>query len=324
VKSFIKEYLSFSKKERTGTFILLAIIFICISLPFVYPYFINRKIYDHTEFDKEIARLKIQQTDSVTYKNNKNKNFDENNYANYYEPSNKNYYAKPKGEVFYFDPNTASVSDWMRLGVNDRTIQTIKKYLSKGGHFYKPGDIGKIWGLHKNDVERLLPYVRIADDGSPNAGKGQSTFSKNNYPVYPPYKKPSPKIIDINISDTTAFISLPGIGSKLAQRIIAFRSKLGGFYSVDQIKETFGLPDSTFIKIKPQLIVSSSTIKKININTATLDEMKSHPYLRYNVANAIIQYRIQHGNFSTVEDIKKIMIITDDIFNKVSPYLTIS
>ncbi|MEJ7821464.1 MAG: helix-hairpin-helix domain-containing protein, partial [Chitinophagaceae bacterium] len=121
-----------------------------------------------------------------------------------------------------------------------------------------------------------------------------------------------------------AFISLPGIGSKLAQRIIAFRSKLGGFYSVDQIKETFGLPDSTFVKIKPQLSVSSSTIKKINLNTATLDEMRSHPYLRYNVANAIIQYRIQHGNFSTVAEIKKIMIITDDIFNKVSPYLTIS
>ncbi|MEJ7821465.1 MAG: hypothetical protein WKF85_04035, partial [Chitinophagaceae bacterium] len=80
MKSFIKEYLSFSKKDRTGTFILLSIIVICISLPFVYPYFINRKIYDHTEFDKEIARLKIQQTDSVPDKNNNNKNFDENNY----------------------------------------------------------------------------------------------------------------------------------------------------------------------------------------------------------------------------------------------------
>ncbi len=324
MKSFIKEYLTFSKKDRTGIFILLAIILICISLPFVYPYFINSKIYDYTEFDKEIARLKIQQTDSVRDKSNYNKNFDENNYTNYYEPSNKNYYAKPKGEVFYFDPNTASVSDWTRLGVKDRTIQTIKKYLSKGGHFYKPEDIGKIWGLHKNDVERLLPYVRIADAEYPNARKGQSTFSKNSYPDNSTYKKPSPHIIDINISDTTEFISLPGIGSKLAQRIIAFRSKLGGFYSVDQIKETFGLPDSTFVKIKPQLSVSSSTIKKINLNTATLDEMRSHPYLRYNVANAIIQYRIQHGNFSTVAEIKKIMIITDDIFNKVSPYLTIS
>jgi competence ComEA-like helix-hairpin-helix protein len=324
VKSFIKEYLTFSKKDRTGIFILLAIILICISLPFVYPYFINSKIYDYTEFDKEIARLKIQQTDSVRDKSNYNKNFDENNYTNYYEPSNKNYYAKPKGEVFYFDPNTASVSDWTRLGVKDRTIQTIKKYLSKGGHFYKPEDIGKIWGLHKNDVERLLPYVRIVDAESPNVGKRQSTSTKNSYPDYPSYKKPSPQIIDINISDTSAFISLPGIGSKLSQRIIAFRSKLGGFYSVDQIKETFGLPDSTFVKIKPQLSVSSSTIKKINLNTATLDEMRSHPYLRYNIANAIIQYRIQHGNFSTVAEIKKIMIITDDIFNKVSPYLTIS
>ncbi len=149
MKYFIKEYLTFSKKERTGTFILLAIILICILLPFVYPYFIKRKIYDHSAFDKDIARLKIQQSDTVSNKNYYNKNFDENNYTNYYAPSDKKYGANSKGELFYFDPNTASVSDWMRLGVKDRTVQTIQKYLSKGGSFldkisdYLPGEMGE-------------------------------------------------------------------------------------------------------------------------------------------------------------------------------------
>ena len=51
--------------------------------------------------------------------------------------------------------------------------------------------------------------------------------------------------------------------------------------------------------------------------------MKAHPYLRYNLANAIFQYKQQHGNFNSVEDIKKIMLVTEDAFNKVAPYLMV-
>ena len=322
-KQFLNEYLSFTKKERAGIFILVALIVICLLLPFFYPYFIHQKIYDHSQFDKEIAQLKIQEIDSASEKKYFNKNFDENNYTNYYEPSEKNFYTKPKAEVFYFDPNTASADDWRRLGVREKTAATILKYVSKGGHFYKPEDIAKIWGLHKEDVDRLLPYVKIENTKKEYANN-ESNF-KNNYPS-DSYrdKKYSPQTIDINVSDTTAFIALPGIGSKLAQRIIAFRDKLGGFYSVEQIKETYGLPDSTFIKIKPKLILTNPAVKQININTANLDEMRSHPYIRYAIANAILQYRTQHGNFSSIDNIKKIMIVTDDVFIKVSPYLTIN
>src|SRR5437868_25720 len=99
-RQFLSEYLSFTKKERTGIFILLALIIVCILLPFLYPYFIHQKTYDHSQFDKEISRLKIQQVDSTAAKKYSPKNFDENNYTNYYEPSEKNYYTKPKAEVF--------------------------------------------------------------------------------------------------------------------------------------------------------------------------------------------------------------------------------
>jgi len=323
-KRFLNEYLSFSKKERTGIFILVALIIVCLFMPFLYPYFIHQKTYDHRQFDKEISQLKIQQADSVTNKKYFAKNFDENNYNNYYEPSEKNYYTKAKAEVFHFDPNTATVDDWKRLGIREKTAETIQKYISKGGHFYKPEDISKIWGLHQDDIDRLLPYVKIENTKKEYANNESSNF-KNNYPSdnYRD-KKYSIQTIDINTSDTTAFISLPGIGSKLAQRIVTFRDRLGGFYSVDQIKETYGLPDSTFIKIKPRLVLATPSVKQININSANLDEMRSHPYIRYAIASAILQYRTQHGNFSSVDDIKKIMIVTDDVFTKVSPYLTIN
>jgi DNA uptake protein ComE-like DNA-binding protein len=71
------------------------------------------------------------------------------------------------------------------------------------------------------------------------------------------------------------------------------------------------------------LIIGSSHVKQININIASIDEMKTHPYLRYNLASAIFQYKQQHGNFNSVEEIKKIMLVTDDIFIKVAPYLTV-
>jgi competence ComEA-like helix-hairpin-helix protein len=127
----------------------------------------------------------------------------------------------------------------------------------------------------------------------------------------------------VNLADTFAFIALPGIGSKLSKRIISFRDKLGGFYSVEQVGETYLLPDSTFQKIKPYLFVSNSSLKRININTASVDEMKAHPYIKYNMANAIFQYRQQHGNYISVEQIKKILIITDEIYQKAAPYLSV-
>ena len=321
-KSFIKEYLSFTKKERTGIFILLALIIICITAPFFYPFFIYQKSYDHTQFDKEISQLKVQQADTSSDKKYYSKNFDENNYNNYYEPSEKNY-SNHNSEVFYFDPNTASADDWKRLGIKDKTVATIQKYISKGGHFYKPEDIRKIWGIRPDLQERLIPYVKIVSSQKQYSNLYNNYGDKPSYTT-PAYKKPAIQDVEINTADTAAFIALYGIGSKLAQRIITFRDRLGGFYSVDQVKETYGLPDSTFQKIRSKLILTNTSIKKININTASLDEMKTHPYIRYNLANAFMQYRTQHGNFTSVADIKKIMIITDEIYNKVSPYLTVN
>jgi competence ComEA-like helix-hairpin-helix protein len=315
LKQFLSSYLSFTKKERTGTLVLLFFILLFTLLPFLYPLFIKSKPVNAEAFKDEIASLKIKQQDTTDHFTQKN--FEEGNYQNYYQPSEKNYNSKNfKGELFYFDPNTASVNDWQRLGIRDKTITTIQNYLSKGGHFYKPEDISKIWGLHTDEVGRLLPFVQI-------------TPKENNYPTKTvetkAFEKTERKIstVDVNLADTTAFIALPGIGSKLAQRIVNFRDKLGGFYKAEQVAETFGLPDSTFQKLKVKLTVSNAPIKQFNINTATIDEMKTHPYIRYNLANAIVQYRNQHGNFLSIEDVKKIMMFTDEVYTKVSPYLTV-
>jgi competence ComEA-like helix-hairpin-helix protein len=317
-KRFMSDYLSFTKKERTGIIVLLVLIALFITLPFLFPFFIHTKPTDASLFKKQIDQLKMTQVDT-TFKYAR-RNVDKEDYLNYREPEyNRNYPNKAKRELFVFDPNTLDESGWKRLGIRDKTITTIQKFIEKGGRFYKADDLGKIWGLHEDEVQRLIPFVQIKQ-----ANK-EAVYEKKQY-ENKVYEKPkySSAAVDINTADTTALIALPGIGSKLSQRIVSFRDKLGGFYKVDQIGEIYGLPDSTFQKIKSRFIIEATAVHQINVNTATADEMKTHPYLRYAIANAIVQYRTQHGNFSSVEELKKIMLITEDIFNKTAPYLKVN
>ena len=315
-QQFVHGYFSFSKKERRGIFLISGIIFILTVSPLLFPYFFKQPPPRYDEFKKDIASLSVQENDSVTIKD-----FDKN----FPDDSNSHYQANSHETIqpalFYFDPNKATINDWKRLGIKDKTIYTIQNYLSKGGKFYKSGDIRKIWGLPSGDADRLIPYIIINNEPAQDE---PGTTDKSEYRSSPETDSEKPrKIIDINTADTSELISLPGIGSKLSARIIAFRDKLGGFYSIDQVGETYLLPDATFQKIRPLLSLGNSSVKQININTTTLDELTSHPYLHYSLANAIIQYRQQHGNFNSVDDIKKIMSFTDDVYKKVAPYLTV-
>ena len=315
-KHFLKDYFVFTYKERVGIISIVSIIFLLLLVSYIFPLFIKQKLYSHQEFETEIARLVIEAKDSSKNRSY-SKNFDNGLYDDY-SLAGKKKYEIIKAVVFYFDPNTASSDDWSRLGVREKTITTIQKYISKGGRFKKPEDIAKIWGLSPKDQQRLIPYVSIK-----TIAHEPVVFEKDTYIKPASYSVKKNLSIDVNLADTTAYISLPGIGSKLSQRIIAFRDKLGGFHSVNQVGETYLLPDSTFQKIKPRLFISDTMVKQININLASVEEMKMHPYLRYTLANAIFQYRQQHGNFSSLEGIKKIMLITDEVFNKIAPYLSI-
>lgn len=267
-----------------------------------------------------VKKLEIKILDSTD--NQYQKNNDEDVYVYQYDRKKNNFNElnSHKGELFYFDPNTITGSEWKRLGLRDKTIQTIEKYLGKGGHFYKPEDLKKIYGLHKDEYERLAPFVKIEPNSKTTKEEFVSVKPKDETQTTKTYSSRYSSI-DINTADTSAFISLPGIGSKLASRIVTFREKLGGFYSIDQVGETYGLADSTFQKMKQYLILDHSSVKKININTATVDEMKAHPYIKYSLANPIIAYRNEHGSFSQIEDIKKVMAVTDEVYKKISPYL---
>ena len=222
-------------------------------------------------------------------------------------------------QVFFFDPNKLDSQGWVRLGIPVRTIQTILRYRLKGGRFRNGEELQRLYGLKQEDYLRLLPYVRI------ESIPGKAEERQGQPPSYPAKSfERRPIRVDANTADTAAFIALPGIGSKLAARIVAFREKLGGFYAVEQIREVYGLSDSTFQIISPYLqLPDAGAVKRININRATADEMKGHPYIKPALASAIVAYRKANGNFEKVEDILNIMSVTGELFQKLRPYIDV-
>jgi len=147
----------------------------------------------------------------------------------------------------------------------------------------------------------------------------------DSFPRHPYYTRPIKKIenVEINTADSTALDALPGIGPYFARHIVMYRNKLGGFYSIEQVKEVYGLSDSTFQEIKPYLTIKAGNIHTINVNTATKEQLKAHPYIRWQLANMIVDYRNQHGKFAAIDDLKKIQLITDEVFAKIKPYLSL-
>lgn len=144
------------------------------------------------------------------------------------------------------------------------------------------------------------------------------------FPRQPPLRRYVPPVIDINTADSAAWEALPGIGPTLAARTIRFREKLGGFCTIAQVGETFGLPDSTFKKIQPSLRLHGISLKKIDINEMDEKSLAQHPYIRYKLARLIVQYRSVHGLFSRSEELQNIPLVNDSIYRKLEPYIIVS
>jgi DNA uptake protein ComE-like DNA-binding protein len=144
----------------------------------------------------------------------------------------------------------------------------------------------------------------------------------SKYAPYP-YSKKKLEDLDINQADSSDWCKLPGIGIKLASRIVHFRDKLGGFYEVDQLSETFGLPDSTFQVIRPYMHIGSTELQKINLNDTKQETLQMHPYIRWKLAKIIIQYRVQHGGFKSVAELQQLAQMDPEKFKKLEPYLEV-
>lgn len=239
IKSIWKDYFTFSKKERNAVFILLVVLGIIILLPLFFP---AKKL--HIRIDEKLQQQldSLQQSESQQNKN----------YVDSIPSSDSTQQKNNPLTLFPFDPNTLNEQGFKQLGLSDKVIHTLINYRNKGGYFKTPQDIKKIYGLSNADAERLIPFIKIA---STNKNHDYKNDTKPASEKTPPSNKDYYHAININTATAEEFKTLPGIGDVLANRIVKFRNSMGGFKSVDDVKRTYGLSDSTFNLIRPYLIL---------------------------------------------------------------------
>lgn len=287
IRLWIRDLFGFSRNEANGFLVLLPLMLLIL---------LSNSIYKQFFFSPPVADQRIShELDSLVA------SWD-------FNPKKTDQAAGY--EFFPFDPNSADEDDLNALGFGPLT-KRILNYRAAGGKFKEPHDLLKLYGMDSSFYLALAPYVKI------------EKVKKRESPR-PSEKRAAKEIViyDLNEADTTAFKAIRGIGSVLAQRIVRYRSALGGFVSTAQLKEVYGL-DSSVVALTLQRFRFNEDFRpsQIDINKATEKELSSHPYIRPKLAKTIITYRFQHGSFGEIADLLNLELMDQQTFDRVKPYL---
>lgn len=306
LKQFFIEYFSMNRMQQSGTMVLIVLIIVVALLPrIVARYNANRNQPDFARFDSIMANYEPLVN----------------------EPDSRQADTKIADTIFTFDPNTATYDDFLSMGLSERISANIVKYRNSGGKFRTPNDFARIYGINDSIYSRLKPYISIAAN-SQNYTK-QSTKKKyadnkrqEKYDriVYEPKEL---LIVELNSADSAQLVALRGIGKVLAHRIIAYREMLGGFYSVEQLREIKSLPPETYANLYTQFTIDTSRISKINLNNFQYKQLSRHPYMPVAQLNSITNYKRLMGNFRSVSDLLKYKLVDTLTYEKISPYLEV-
>jgi competence ComEA-like helix-hairpin-helix protein len=290
LKAWVRAFFGFSRTETNAFLLLLPLMVIIIFTEPAYQYFFTHQPQDFSKESKKLdsilAAMQWKKKDSTVTKIVEQK-------------------------LFAFDPNKISTDSLELVGLSSFLARRISNYRYKGGKFFSTRDVKKIYGMDSAWISKVESYL---------------IFPKKIEKIVEP-KIVEPKkrmeLIHLNEADTTQLKSIYGIGSKLSARIINYRNKLGGFVSMNQLKEVYGL-DSLVIKEVEKRFFIEPNFKPVtlDLNLANEKELAAHPYIKSKLAKAITAYRYQHGNFQHVEDLKKISILSEEAFEKIKPYLS--
>ncbi|MES2559674.1 MAG: helix-hairpin-helix domain-containing protein [Bacteroidota bacterium] len=283
IEQFVKEYFYFSQSERKGIIALLLLLIAVMAFPSVY-----KIVVPPLPLEVSIESLHgLNSQQSVR--------------------------SERQSTPDLFDPNTASSTQLKSLGFTDRNIVSLQKFVSKGGRFKKPEDLRNMYGVKKELIETLIPFVHI------NPTVGKPPFVKDSSQ----HKFKNTKPVELNAADTSALIALYRIGPGMARRIVEYREKLGGFLSLAQLTEIYGFDEDVLYDLQGKIYVDAGKARIFDVNTVSLDELKTHPYFKYKLSNAIVNYRTQHGAYRELSDLKKIVIVNDSIYQNITKYLKI-
>ncbi len=235
-------------------------------------------------------------------------------------------------ESFPFDPNTADSTTLLRLGLSPWQVRSIYRYRAKHGRYHKVEDFMRLPGLTNEQWERLKPCIRIAKEFQYVQPEPRKSYQEDASPEQltaeireirrdslPRQEKISfGQTIDINTADTSQLKMIPGIASKRAARIVAYRRSLGGFVNVEQAMEAIELPDS----VLKYMSVSPVEIRKINVNKLSVQQLMKHPYLNFYQAKAIFEHRRNKGDLHTLDELSRLEGFRSTDLDRLRHYIT--
>jgi competence protein ComEA len=281
-----------SKRSKRGLLVLILVSLVLIFFPRVYMF-----------FQKEEAL--VINSEQIAEFERTHKKFEKRNYSNYY--SKKKKYKAPDSK---FNPNSYTLSDWIKLGLSEKQSVVILKFTARG--IYTEEDLKRIFVIPDVLFELIRDSVVYPErlQNTPN----QESFQKQVKQI---------TLINLNTADTTEFMKIYGIGAFYAKQIIRYREKLGGYFTKEQLLEVWKMTPETYDKIKDHVFISEKDVKRININSVTIEELKVHPYLKWNQANSIVKMRMQRNGFKNIEELKESVLIDTETYEKLFPYLSL-
>lgn len=218
-------------------------------------------------------------------------------------------------EVPKFNPNSVSLDSLLKWGIDYRLASNLIKYRKAGGRFNRLADVKKLFGMTDSLFLILNASIQIPFDTIPIQNSTKKVYSKKSVVQ-------TQNLIDLNEVDSVWLKKIYGIGPVLSKRIVKYRKILGGFHSMEQLQEVYGLTEEVIDRLKNKLLVKPNpTLIRIDLNNADARLISLHPYFSFDQARAIIAYRDQHGWFNDLSQIKNIHLIDDSTYLRVYPYL---
>lgn len=195
--------------------------------------------------------------------------------------------------------------------VEDTTTEKSKQPFFKENHNYQELTKPKTYDYKSKPAEKRTYYQQPEKTvGSPV----KSDFSKKE-------KFSEETVIELNACDTNQLMKIPGIGASFAKRITAYRNILGGYYRLPQLQEVYGMYEELYGKITPYLRIDTGLIQPVLVNSASLDKLKSHPYLNFYQAKAIIEIRKKKGRINSINELMLLEEFSEADMERLRHYL---
>lgn len=296
-RHFMYSYFTYTRGEKNAALVLCSILIVLQANLWYRHYYLTQEVFSPDEEIKLAAdKIELGIKENKTY--------------------NSNCKKREEIKLSVFDPNTADSSQLVALGLSPRQSSSMIRFRDRIGGFQSKGDVKNVRVLHASLYEKWEPYIKLSSAvRTKPTRKLTSDFNLSCHGFRPKWI-----VVDLNKADTSELQDLPFIGSGRSRAIIHYRERLGGFYTVEQLKEIRSIPDSVFKIIYSKVKIDGGPYKKLNINILPADSLR-HPYINKQLARLIVAYREEHGVFKSPADLKHIPLVDEEILRKLAPYL---